>query len=80
MAGFITALIIGILWGTLSLIMYIPYAHFTKDMSDSDKNWVIGIFLIGGPFLAIANVIEQLLDNFMPPGWGGEDDDFISKF
>lgn len=78
MAGLIITVI---LWGVLSLIMYIPHIPFTKDLDESDKSLVIFIFLLGGPFFAIANILEQLLDNILPPGWGGDDDDdFISRF
>ena len=69
-----------ILWGILSTIMFIPHAPAAKDLPEQDKVVVMLIFLIGGPFFAIANVLEQLLDCIMPPGWGGDDDDFISKF
>lgn len=69
-----------ILWGVLSTIMFIPHMSATKDLSEQDKFIVMIIFLIGGPFFAIANVLEQLLDCIMPPGWGGDDDDFISKW
>lgn len=69
-----------ILWGVLSTIMFIPHMPATKDLSEQDKIIVMIIFLIGGPFFAIANVLEQLLDCIMPPGWGGDDDDFISKW
>ena len=69
-----------ILWGVLSTIMFIPHMPAAKDLSEQDKLIVMIIFLIGGPFFAIANVLEQLLDCIMPPGWGGDDDDFISKW
>lgn len=80
MGGFISACIIATLWGVCSMIMYIPHAPYVKDLKESDKNLVMILFLLGGPALAIANVIEQILDNILPPGWGGDDDDFISKF
>ena len=69
-----------ILWGVLSTIMFIPNVPATKDLEEKDKIAVMIIFLLGGPFFAIANVLEQLLDCIMPPGWGGDDDDFISKW
>jgi hypothetical protein len=31
---------------------------------------IVGIILmVGGPFFAIANVLEALLDCFLPEGW-----------
>lgn len=73
-------IIISILWTIISTIMFIPNMPAAKDLSEQDKIIVILIFLIGGPFFAIANILEQLLDCIMPPGWGGDDDDFISKW
>ena len=69
-----------ILWGVISTIMFIPNVPACKDLSDQDKTIVMIIFLIGGPFFAIANILEQLLDCMLPPGWGGDDDDFISRY
>lgn len=70
-----------ILWGVISTITFIPHISACKELSDTDKFTVMVIFLIGGPFFAIANVLEQLLDCIMPPGWGGDDDDdFFSKW
>ena len=74
------AVIISILWAIISAIMFIPNMSAAKDLSEQDKIIVVLIFLIGGPFFAIANILEQLLDCIMPPGWGGDDDDFISKW
>lgn len=74
------AIIISILWAIISAIMFIPNMPAAKDLSEQDKIIVVLIFLIGGPFFAIANILEQLLDCIMPPGWGGDDDDFISKW
>ena len=74
------ALIISILWAIISTIMFIPNMPAAKDLPEQDKLIVVLIFLIGGPFFAVANILEQLLDCMMPPGWGGDDDDFISKW
>ena len=65
----ITGLIVIILWAVLSLLVMIQYAPACKDLSNNDKMIVGIIFLIGGPFFAIANVLEALLDCFLPEGW-----------
>ena len=65
----ITGLIVIILWAVLSLLAMIQYAPVCKDLSNNDKIIVGIIFLIGGPFFAIANVLEALLDCFLPEGW-----------
>ena len=80
MVRLIIILILCIFWGTMSLLVYAPHAPLVKDLPESDKNIVITIFILGGPIFAMANVLEQLLDCFMPPGWGGDEDDFINKW
>ena len=65
----ISGIIILILWAALSLLVMIQYAPMCKELSDNDKLIVGIIFIIGGPFFAIANVLEALLDCFLPEGW-----------
>ena len=65
----ITGLIVIILWAVLSLLVMIQYAPMCKDLSNNDKMTVGIIFLIGGPFFAITNILEALLDCFLPEGW-----------
>lgn len=70
----ITGLIITILWGLMSMLIMVQYAPYCKDLSEIDK-WIVGfIFLIGGPILVAANVIEAILDCILPEGWGNDDD------
>ena len=68
----ISMIITTVLWAVLSLLVMIQYAPACKDLSNNDKLIVGIIFMIGGPFFAIANVLEALLDCFLPEGW---DDD-----
>ena len=68
----ISGIIVLILWAVLSLLVMIQYAPACKELSDNDKLIVGIIFMIGGPFFAIANVLEALLDCFLPEGWGDE--------
>ena len=68
----ISMIITTVLWAMLSLLVMIQYAPACKDLSNNDKLIVGIIFMIGGPFFAIANVLEALLDCFLPEGW---DDD-----
>lgn len=65
-------IIITILWAIMSLLVMIQYAPFCKDLSPSDKMIVGIIFLIGGPIFTAANVLEALLDCFLPEGWGND--------
>lgn len=64
-AGFI----IIILWAIMSLLVMVQYAPCCKELSANDKFFVSLIFIIGGPFFAIANILEALLDCFLPEGW-----------
>lgn len=68
----ISGIIVLILWAVLSLLIMIQYAPACKELSDNDKLIVGIIFMVGGPFFAIANVLEALLDCFLPEGWGDE--------
>lgn len=65
----ISGIIIMILWATMALLVMIQYAPVCKDLSTNDKLIVGIIFIIGGPFFAIANILEALLDCFLPEGW-----------
>lgn len=68
----ISGIIIGVLWAIMSLLVMIQYAPACKDLSNNDKLIVGIIFMVGGPFFAIANVLEALLDCFLPEGWDGD--------
>ncbi len=65
----ITGLIVMILWATLSLLVTIQYGPYCKDLSANNKFIVGLIFIVGGPFFAIVNILEALLDCFLPEGW-----------
>ena len=65
----ISGIIIGVLWAIMSLLVMIQYAPACKDLSNNDKLIVGIIFIVGGPFFAIVNVLEALLDCFLPEGW-----------
>ena len=47
----------------------IEHAPLCKDLPNSDKLAVGIIFIIGGPIFAAANILEALLDCFLPEGW-----------
>lgn len=71
----ITGLIVIILWATMSLLVMIQYASACKDLPKQDMIIVGIIFMIGGPIFTIANVLEALLDCFLPEGWGDDGPD-----
>lgn len=64
--------IVIILWSVMSLLVMIQYAPYCKNLNPTDQMIVGIIFLVGGPFFTIANVLESLLDCFLPEGWGNE--------
>ena len=70
----ISGFIIAILWSIMSLLVMIQYAPACKDLSNQDKFIVGLIFIVGGPIFAAANVLEAILDCFLPEGWGDDDD------
>ena len=74
-------IIIILLWGVISTLEFIEYIPFIKEIkSNYDKFIVLLIFLISGPFFAITNVLNYVLDVLMPEGWDDEDDsDKFSK-
>ncbi len=63
------SIIIAILWSVCSLLVMIQYAPFCKDMPMGDFLLAGTIFIIGGPFFAIVNVLEAILNCIMPEGW-----------
>lgn len=68
----ISGIIIIILWAAMSLLVMIEYAPYCKDLKPSEQLIVGIIFIIGGPIFTIANVLEAILDCFLPEGWGDD--------
>lgn len=66
-------IVITILWAVMSLLTMIEYAPLCKGMPEKDMLAVGIIFIIGGPIFAAANVLEAMLDCFMPEGWDEDD-------
>jgi hypothetical protein len=62
-------IIVIILWATMSLLAMIEYAPACKDLGAKERLAVGLIFIIGGPIFAIDNILETLLDCFLPEGW-----------
>jgi hypothetical protein len=71
----VAAAITAILWGTLVMLIALQYIEICKELSWSKRMVVIIIFLVGAPFLALGSIFETLLDNIMPDGWNGDDDE-----
>lgn len=65
-------IIIAIFWFICSLLVMVQYAPFCKDLSNRDYFLVGFIFIIGGPFFVIVNVLEALLYMILPEGWDNQ--------
>ena len=66
------SIIIAVLWSVCSLLVMVQYAPMCADLPT--KDWLLAgvIFIIGGPFFAIVNVLESILDTIMPEGWDND--------
>ena len=66
-------IIICILWMVLSILAFSEYADSCGGLSSADMLLVSLIFIIGGPFFAIANILTMILDSILPDGWDDDD-------
>jgi hypothetical protein len=64
---------IEILWLIISCIVLLEYAPIMAELSLKDKLIVFFIFIIGGPFFAIVNILEAILNAIFPEGWDDDD-------
>ena len=66
-------IIICVLWMLLSTLAFFEYSDSCGGLSSADMLLVSLIFIIGGPFFAIANVLTMILDMILPDGWDDDD-------
>lgn len=69
-------LLVIILWMTMAGVVIVQYAPACKDLKGLDVIVVFLIFLIGGPILSMASILEAFLTVLLPEGWDDENDDF----
>ena len=67
------ATVIAILWMTLSTLTFLEYADSCGGLTFTQMLVVSLVFIIGGPFFAIANVLTMILDMILPDGWDDDD-------
>ena len=65
-------IIICILWMVLSILAFSEYADCCGGLTFSEMIIVNLIFIVGGPFFAIVNILTLILDSIFLEGW---DDD-----
>lgn len=66
--------LIFLLWGLLSISLFVGTAAYCKNLNKIEKTIVILIFILAGPIFAISNVLQELLNIILPEGWNNEDD------
>ena len=65
--------LIGILWLTMSLLVFLQYGPSTKGIPAADKIMFVFICIIGGPIFTMAHVLEIILSYILPEGWDNDD-------
>ena len=65
--------LIGILWLTMSLLVFLQYGPNTKGIPTADKIMFVFICIIGGPIFTMAHVLEIILSYILPEGWDNDD-------
>jgi hypothetical protein len=63
------------LWMIISTLAFLEYAEACSGLSDIDRLIVNLIFILGGPFFAITNILTFILNSILPEGWDDDDDD-----
>lgn len=64
--------LIGILWLTMSLLVFLQYGPNTKGIPAADKIMFVFICIIGGPIFTMAHVLEIILSYILPEGWDND--------
>lgn len=65
-------IIIGILWGTMSMLAALEYIQACRGLSTAKQIIVSLIFAFGGPIFAISNILTGILDLILPEGWDND--------
>ena len=64
--------LIGILWLTMSLLVFLQYGPNTKGIPTADKIMFVFICIIGGPIFTMAHILEIILSYILPEGWDND--------
>ena len=66
-------IIICILWMVISTLAFLEYSDYCGELIFSEMIIVSLIFIVGGPFFAIANILTLILSCILPEGWDDDD-------
>ncbi len=66
-------IIICILWMILSTLVFSEYSGCCGELTNAQMFAVSLVFIIGGPFFVIANILTLVLDCILPEGWNDDD-------
>lgn len=64
--------LVGVLWMIMAAIIFIQYAPVCKGLSVGSWIAVALVFIIGAPFFMIVEVLEAILNCFLPEGWDND--------
>lgn len=67
-------LIITILWMTISTLLLFQNMESFVELTATQLLIVIVIFMLGGPIMALAAILETILSFILPEGWDDDDD------
>lgn len=74
MGDFIIALIVSIMWFTLSMLAFAPQAELMQYVEEKNR-WIVAlIFLLGGPLFALVTVLEIVLESLINEDWRDNDE------
>ena len=68
-----TTIIICILWMILSTLVFSEYSDCCGELTNAKMFAASLVFIIGGPFFVIANILTLVLDCILPEGWDDDD-------
>lgn len=66
------AYVIVIFWIIISALVMFEYVDAIQS-ADKNKFIVCLIFFIGGPVFAASDLLQRILDFYLPEGWNGDD-------
>ena len=66
-------IIICALWMIISTLAFLEYVDVCGGLTFSEMLLVSLIFIFGGPFFAVTNILTLMLNCILPEGWDDDD-------